>query len=161
MTILRSPMCGLLLGAIVLWPPSANGFSPEDYNVAARPSPSPNIPAIPDMKNDFSVYEQPCRDDMGKLYKQVEALESLDNLNNDVKKASVSGKAQEFINKSLPKFKEKCGPLAATSVRDLENGIYLRVLAAAREKRKKAFRHIKAAGHVSDSELMEDLSLQQ
>ena len=31
----------------MLWPPSANGFSPEDYNVAARPSPAPNIPPIP------------------------------------------------------------------------------------------------------------------
>lgn len=49
MIILRSPMSGLLLGAIVLWTPSANGFSPEDYNVAARPSPVPNIPVGPSM----------------------------------------------------------------------------------------------------------------
>ena len=31
----------------MLWPPSANGFSPEDYNVAARTSPVPNIPPLP------------------------------------------------------------------------------------------------------------------
>ena len=49
MIILRSPMCGMLLGAIVLWTPSANGFSPEDYNVAARSSPVPNIPPLPGM----------------------------------------------------------------------------------------------------------------
>ncbi|MDK2743658.1 MAG: hypothetical protein H8K03_02105 [Nitrospira sp.] len=51
MTIPRLPMCGLLLGAIALWTPSANGFSPEDYNVAARPAPVPNIPAIPGMSS--------------------------------------------------------------------------------------------------------------
>ena len=51
MTILRSPMCGLLLGTIVLWTPLANGFSPEDYNVAARPAPAPNIPPIPGMSS--------------------------------------------------------------------------------------------------------------
>ena len=32
----------------MLWTPFANGFSPEDYNVAARPSPVPNIPPLPD-----------------------------------------------------------------------------------------------------------------
>lgn len=108
----------------------------------------------------FSAYAKMCQDDMNKLYKQVEGFESLDNLNNEEKKATVSGKAQEFINKSLPKFKERC-PTEANSIKDLENGHYLQKLAAAREKRMKAFRHIKAAGHVSDSELMEDLSLEQ
>jgi hypothetical protein len=47
MTMLRSSMCAMLLGAIVLWTPSANGFSPEDYNVAARTSPVPNILPLP------------------------------------------------------------------------------------------------------------------
>ena len=101
-----------------------------------------------------------CQDDMNKIYKQVELLELMDYTSNQTKQASVSGKAQDFINKSLSPFKERC-PMSSGSIFNLENGKYLRDLAAAREKRKKALRHIKAAGHVSDSELMQDLSLEQ
>jgi hypothetical protein len=101
-----------------------------------------------------------CQDDMNKIYKQVEALDSLDSLSNEEKKASISGKAQEFINKSLPPFKERC-PMSSGSIHNLENGKYLRDLAAARERRKKALRHVKAAGNISDSELFENLELQR
>ena len=101
-----------------------------------------------------------CQDGMYKIYKQVEALDSLDSLSNEGKKASISGKAQEFINKSLPPFKEKC-PMSSGSIHNLENGKYLRDLAAAREKRKKALRHIKATGNISDSEWVDHWSLQQ
>lgn len=44
----------------MLWPPSANGFSPEDYNVAARTAPVPNIPPIPGMSG--------VCDDLGMLW---------------------------------------------------------------------------------------------
>ena len=101
-----------------------------------------------------------CQDDMNKIYKQVESLDSLDSLSNEEKKASISGKAQEFINKSLPPFKERC-PMSSGSIHNLENGKYLRDLAAARERRKKALRHVKAAGNISDSELFENLELQR
>ncbi|MEO6308711.1 MAG: hypothetical protein ABIO96_10055 [Nitrospiraceae bacterium] len=139
MAILRMPLWGLSLYIVMLlWPPSSLA-GPEKA---------------------LSAYAEMCTDDMGKLYKQVEALESLDNLNNEAKKASVSGKAQEFINKSLPKFKERC-PTEANSIKDLENGHYFQKMAAAREKRKKARGDIKATGDNPDSESFEDLSLQQ
>ena len=101
-----------------------------------------------------------CQDDMNKIYKQVELLELMDDTSNQTKQASVSGKAQDFINKSLPLFKERC-PMSSGSIVNLENGKYLRDLAAAREKRKKAHRHIKSGGAISDSELFENLELQR
>jgi hypothetical protein len=101
-----------------------------------------------------------CQEDMNKIYKQVELLELMDYTSNQTKQASVSGKAHDFINKSLPPFKEKC-PMSSGSIHNLENGKYLRDLAAAREKRKKSHRHVKSGGDIPDSELSEDFSLQQ
>lgn len=83
-----------------------------------------------------------CADNMNEIYKQVELLALDDDLINELKKASVRGKAQEYINDTLPAFKAAC-PTEAKSIKDLENGNYLKKLAAIREKRKKALRHIK------------------
>ena len=102
-----------------------------------------------------------CQDEMNKVYKQVELLDLLDNTSNQTKQASVSGKAQEFINKALPPFKEKC-PMSSGSIHNLENGKYLRDLAAAREKRKKAFRNIQFVGSTAgQDEDLEDLEIQR
>lgn len=140
MRILRMPLCGLSLYVVMLlWPPSS----------------------LAGTEKAFSAYATFCHDDMKKIYKTVEDFHRLDHTINETKQASVSGSAQKFIEKSLTKFKEKCGPLEANSVRDLENGKYLRDLAAAREKRKKAHRNIKAAGVITNSELFEEFSLQQ
>jgi len=74
------------------------------------------------------------------------------------------GKAQEVINDSLPAFKAAC-PTEATSIKDLENGSYLKKLAAAREKQKKALRHVKASGGFTGTagqdEDLEDLEVQR
>jgi len=51
-------------------------------------------------------------------------------------------KAKELIKEKLPAFKAAC-PTEANSIRDLENGNYLKKLAAKRERDKKAHRHIK------------------
>lgn len=140
MTILRMPLCGLSLCVVMLlWPPSSLA------------GPEKAISALASL----------CKQEMERIYKHVELDELMDVTTNETRKASVSGSVQKFIEKSLPQFKEKCGTLEANSVANLENGKYLRDLAAAREKEKKAFRHVKAAGHVSDSELMQDLSLEQ
>ena len=101
-----------------------------------------------------------CQDDMNKIYKQVELLDLMDNTSNQTKQASVSGKAQDFINKSLPPFKERC-PMSSGSIVNLENGNYLRDLAAAREKRKKAFRHVQLTGTAGQDEDLEDLEIQR
>jgi hypothetical protein len=91
-----------------------------------------------------------CAENMEEIYKRV----SLDFIMGE-------GKAQKYINDTLPAFKGACpGPGEANSIQDLENGNYLKKLAAEREKRKKSHRHVKAAGQVSDAELMQDLSLQ-
>mgnify|MGYP001607868533 CR=1 FL=1 len=86
-----------------------------------------------------------CAELMDEIYKQVESLDFHDFLINNVKKASVRGKAQEYINDSLPAFKAAC-PTEANSIKDLENGNYLKTLAATREKKKKALRHVKTTG---------------
>ncbi|MGQ0666896.1 MAG: hypothetical protein ACT4O4_07670 [Nitrospiraceae bacterium] len=102
-----------------------------------------------------------CQDEMNRIYKQVELLDLMDNTSNQPKQASVSGKAQEFINKSLPPFKEKC-PMSSGSIVNLENGKYLRDLAAAREKRKKAFGDIQFVGSTAgQDEDLEDLEIQR
>lgn len=105
-----------------------------------------------------------CAELMKEIYKEVESLDYSDSLHNDLKKASVRGKAQEYINDTLPAFKAAC-PTEAKSIKDLENGNYLKKLAAEREKRKKAWRHVKAAGGFSGSagqdEDLEDLEIQR
>jgi hypothetical protein len=102
-----------------------------------------------------------CQDEMNKIYKQVELLDLMDNTSNQTKQASVSGKAQEFINTSLPPFKQKC-PMSSGSIVNLQNGKYLRDLAAAREKRKKAFRDIQFVGSTAgQDEDLEDLEIQR
>jgi hypothetical protein len=105
-----------------------------------------------------------CADNMNEIYKRVEALEMNDNLTNVLAKASIPGKAQEYINDTLPAFKAAC-PTEANSIKDLENGNYLKKLAAEREKRKKAFRRIKASGGFSDGpgedRDLEDLEIQR
>jgi hypothetical protein len=101
-----------------------------------------------------------CAENMNEIYKQVESLDFVDHVTNEEKKASVRGKAQEYINDTLPAFKAAC-PTEAKSIKALENGQYLRKLATEREKRKKALRHIKSTVEISDSELLQDLSLEQ
>jgi hypothetical protein len=92
-----------------------------------------------------------CADNMNEIYKQVKLLAVNDDLINELKKASVRGEAQEYINDTLPAFKAAC-PTEAKSIKDLENGNYLKTLAAIREKEKKALRHIKdSAGFTGGS----------
>jgi hypothetical protein len=86
-----------------------------------------------------------CADNMNEIYKNVASYDLDDYLINKLKKASVRGKAQEYINDTLPAFKAAC-PTEAKSIKDLENGNYLKKLAAEREKREKALRHVKAGG---------------
>jgi hypothetical protein len=101
---------------------------------------------------------------MNDIYKQVEFEDLHDYLQNELKKASVQGKAQEYINNTLPAFKAAC-PTEAKSIKDLENGNYLKKLAAEREKRKKAWRHVKASGGfigtAGQDEDLEDLEIQR
>jgi hypothetical protein len=72
--------------------------------------------------------------------------------------------AQEVINDSLPAFKAAC-PTEAKSIKDLENGNYLKKLVAEREKQKKAWRHVKGAGGYTggagQDEDLEDLEIQR
>jgi hypothetical protein len=72
-------------------------------------------------------------------------------------------KVQEFINDTLPAFKAAC-PTEAKSIKDLENGNYLKKLVAERQKREKALRHIKTppygSGAGEDRDL-DDLEIQR
>lgn len=105
-----------------------------------------------------------CAELMNEIYKRVESLDFHDFRTNEGKKASVRGKAQEYINDSLPAFKAAC-PTEAKSIKDLENGNYLKKLAAEREKRKKARRHVKTGGGYTggagQDEDLEDLEIQR
>lgn len=107
-----------------------------------------------------------CADNMNEIYKNVELYDLDDYLINKLKKASVRGKAQEYINNTLPAFKAAC-PTEAKSIKDLENGNYLKKLAAEREKREKALRHVKAGGWDPLSDIaaedtdLEDLEIQR
>ena len=101
-----------------------------------------------------------CADNMNEIYKEVKLLALDDDIINELKKASVWGKAQEYIKDTLPGFKAAC-PTEARSIKDLENGNYLKKLAAIRKQREKAERHLKWSTEISDSELLQDLSLQQ
>lgn len=105
-----------------------------------------------------------CAENMNEIYKRVESLDFVDHVTNEEKKASVRGKAQEYINDTLPAFKAAC-PTEAKSIKDLEDGRYLRKLVAEREKRKKALRHIKATagftGTAGQDEDLEDLEIQR
>ena len=105
-----------------------------------------------------------CAEFMNEIYKQVESLDLHDSLTNEVKKASVRGKAQEYINDSLPAFKAAC-PTEEKSIKDLENGRYLKKLAAEREKRKKARSHLKTTadftGAGGQDENLEILEIQR
>ena len=98
---------------------------------------------------------------MNEIYKQVETLDLHDHLTNEAKKASVRGKAQEYINDTLPAFKAAC-PTEAKSITDLENGNYLKKLAAIREKRKRHFvilRQVPASPALRHDEDLEDLEV--
>ena len=101
-----------------------------------------------------------CADLMNEIYKKVEFLDNLDSLTNEGKKASVRGEAQVYITDTLPAFKATC-PTEANSIKDLEKGQYLRKLAAEREKRKKALRHVKASAGAGQDEDLEDLEVQR
>lgn len=90
-----------------------------------------------------------CAENMNEMYKRV-----------DVYFMMSEGKAQEYINDTLPAFKGAC-PGEAKSIKDLENGNYLKKLTAAREKRKKAHRHVKDTGGAGQDEDLEDLELQR
>lgn len=94
-----------------------------------------------------------CAENMNEIYKRVDLHFLVDGK-----------KAQEFINNTLPAFKAAC-PTEAKSIKDLEDGRYLRKLVAEREKRKKALRHIKATasftGTAGQDEDLEDLEIQR
>lgn len=96
-----------------------------------------------------------CAENMNEIYKRVSLRFMVD-----------SEKVQEYINDTLPAFKAACpGPEEATSIKDLENGRYLKKLAAERERRKKAHRHVKdsagSTGGAGQDEDLEDLELQR
>ena len=96
---------------------------------------------------------------MGKIYESIATLYSLELLK---QQTNPDSPARKFMDKSLPQFQEKCGPLEANSVRDLENGKYFRDLVAHHERLKKSHRRIKDTGAtISDSELYEDFSVQR
>jgi hypothetical protein len=94
-----------------------------------------------------------CAENMNEIYERVSLRFIVDG-----------EKVQEFINDSLPAFKAAC-PTEAKSIKDLEDGRYLRKLVAEREKRKKALRHIKATagftGTGGQDEDLEDLEIQR
>lgn len=118
-------------------------------------------PASGRAQKPLSAHEKMCQDEVIKLYNRVKELEALDALTNDPIKASVRGKAHDAINLYLPKLKDNC-PTAANSLKDLENGNYLRKLAAAREKRRKAIRHVTSSDpDISDADLDDLLELQR
>lgn len=132
----------MLLGMVsltvitLLWPPSSGAQKP------------------------LSAHEKMCQEEVATLYKRVEALEMLDATANETSKATVSGKAQDAINLYLPKLKDNC-PTEAKSLTNLKDGTYLRKLAAAREQRRKAHRHVtRSDPDVSDDDL-EDLEIQR
>lgn len=94
-----------------------------------------------------------CAENMNDIYKRV----SLRFITDDEK-------VQDFIKEILPAFKAAC-PTEAKSIKDLEDGRYVRQLVAEREKRKKALRHIKATvgftGSGGQDEDLEDLEVQR
>ena len=94
-----------------------------------------------------------CAENMNDIYKRV----SLRFITDDEK-------VQDFIKEILPAFKAAC-PTEAKSIKDLEDGRYVRRLVAEREKRKKALRHIKATvgftGSGGQDEDLEDLEVQR
>ena len=94
-----------------------------------------------------------CADNMKEIYERVSLRFITDG-----------EKVQDFIKETLPAFKATC-PGEAKSIKDLEDGRYLRKLMAEREKRKKALRHVKAAGGypggAGQDEGLEDLELQR
>ena len=133
MAMLRMSLCGLSLCAVILLGPPPSLAGQE--------------------KEDM------CRNDMGKIYESIATLYSLELLK---QQTNPDPPARKFMDKSLPQFKEKCGPLEANSVRDLENGKYFRDLVAHHERLKKSHRRIKNTGAtISDSELYEDFSVQR
>ena len=105
-----------------------------------------------------------CTENMNKIYKEVESLDFLDYVTNKEKKASVSAKTQEYLKDTLPAFKAAC-PTEAKSIKDLENGNYLKKLVAERQKREKAERHIKQGaygpGGAGEWNVLNDLVLEQ
>jgi hypothetical protein len=94
-----------------------------------------------------------CADNMKEIYERVSLRFITDG-----------EKVQEFINDTLPAFKAAC-PTEAKSIKDLENGRYLKKLVAEREKLRKALRHVKATGGFTGTagqdEDLEDLEIQR
>jgi hypothetical protein len=94
-----------------------------------------------------------CADNMKEIYERVSLRFITDG-----------EKVQEFINDTLPAFKAAC-PTEAKSIKDLENGRYLKKLVAEREKLRKALRHVKATGEFTGTagqdEDLEDLEIQR
>lgn len=136
---LRMLLCMVSLAlALLVWPPSSRAQKP------------------------LSAHEKLCRDEVSTLYKLVELDDAMDAGANDRVQASVSHKAQDRIALGLPKLKDNC-PAEAKSLRDLENGNYLRNLAARREKLKKADARLRAlpTPEIPDSELFEGLEAQR
>ena len=103
-----------------------------------------------------------CKELMNDFYEQVARADFHDNLQKEMGKDFRT--AQEYIKEKLPALKAAC-PTEANSIRDIENGNYLKKLAAEREKRKKAWRHVKGAGGYTggagQDEDLEDLEIQR
>jgi len=103
-----------------------------------------------------------CAELIKEFYEQVERADFHDSLQKELGKDFRT--AQEYIKEKLPALKAAC-PTEANSIRDIENGSFLKKLAAKRERDKKAHRHIKSGAGVTegpgaDNDL-EDLEVQR
>jgi hypothetical protein len=103
-----------------------------------------------------------CAELVKEFYEQVERSDFHDYLQKKMGKDFRT--AQEYIKEKLPALKAAC-PTEANSIRDIENGNYLKKLAAKREREEKAHRHIKSGagftGGAGEDQDLEDLELQR
>jgi hypothetical protein len=103
-----------------------------------------------------------CAELMKEFYEQVKRSDFHDYLQKEMGKDFRT--AQEYIKEKLPALKAAC-PTEANSIRDIENGNYLKKLAAKRERDKKAHRHIKSGagftGEVAQDTDGEDFEIQR
>ena len=132
MASLRILLSAVLLSiTMLLWPPT-----------------SPAGPAGP----------KSCAELMQEFYEQVARADFHDYLQKEMGKDFKT--AQEYIKEKLPALKAAC-PTEANSIRDIENGKYLKQLAAKRERDKKAHRHIKKDDPESDADMEQFLEVQR
>ena len=105
-----------------------------------------------------------CKELMNDFYEHLGEADLHDYLQKKMGKDFRT--AQEYIKEKLPALKAAC-PTEANSIRDIENGSYLKKLAAERKKREKSHRHIKTGGgepyygSAGDDTDLDDLEIQQ